>query len=281
MSFGFGDLFWVFLMLSLLQPWLRQRMLDASRTRYIQGLETRRGSRVIVLVHRQETLGFLGFPLFRFISVEDAEKVIRAIHLTDPQVPIDLVLHTPGGLVLPSLQIARAIARHPGKVTAIVPHYAMSGGTLIALAADEIIMSRHAVLGPVDPQIGTYPAASILRAVRRKPVEHVDDQTLILADQAEMAIAQLKEAVRELICDRLPPEQCAELATVLAEGRWTHDYAITVEAAQQMGLKVSTEVPEEVLELMALYPQPVRQQTAVEFTPGPRRVPAGRDSRGS
>lgn len=280
MNVGIGDLFWVFLMLSLLQPVIRQRMLDATRTRCIQRLEARRGSRVIVLVHRQETLGFLGFPLFRFITVEDAEKVIRAINLTDPQVPIDLVLHTPGGLVLPSLQIARAIARHPGKVTAIVPHYAMSGGTLIALAADEIIMSRHAVLGPVDPQLGTYPAASILRAVRRKPVEHVDDQTLILADQAEMAIAQLKEAVRELMCSRLPAEQCEQLISALAEGRWTHDYAITVEAAQQMGLKVSTAVPDEVLELMSLYPQPVRQQAGVEFIPGPRRVPPGSERRG-
>lgn len=280
MNVGIGDLFWVFLMLSLLQPVIRQRMLDATRTRCIQRLEARRGSRVIVLVHRQETLGFLGFPLFRFITVEDAEKVIRAINLTDPQVPIDLVLHTPGGLVLPSLQIARAIARHPGKVTAIVPHYAMSGGTLIALAADEIIMSRHAVLGPVDPQLGTYPAASILRAVRRKPVEHVDDQTLILADQAEMAIAQLKEAVRELMCSRLPAEQCEHLISALAEGRWTHDYAITVEAAQQMGLKVSTAVPDEVLELMSLYPQPVRQQAGVEFIPGPRRVPPGSERRG-
>jgi ClpP class serine protease len=278
MNLTIGDLFWIFIMLSLLQPMIRQRLLDASRAKLIQRLETRRGSRVIVLVHRQETLGFLGFPLFRFINVEDAEKVIRAIHLTDPQVPIDLVLHTPGGLVLPSLQIARAIARHPGKVTAIIPHYAMSGGTLIALAADEIVMSRHAVLGPVDPQIGMYPAASILRAVRRKPVERVDDQTLILADQADMAIAQLKEAVKELICDRLPPERCDQLASVLAEGRWTHDYAITVEAAQQMGLKVTTEMPEEVLELMTLYPQPVRQQAGVEFIPGPRRpAPPGRE----
>lgn len=280
MNLNLGDLFWIFIMLSLLQPLLRQRLLDASRTRLIQRLEGQRGSRVIVLVHRQETLGFLGFPLFRFINVEDAEKVIRAIHLTDPQVPIDLVLHTPGGLVLPSLQIARAIARHPGKVTAIVPHYAMSGGTLIALAADEIVMSRHAVLGPVDPQIGAYPAASILRAVRRKPVEHVDDQTLILADQAGMAVTQLKEAVRELIRGRLPDEQGAQLAAVLAEGRWTHDYAITVEAAQQMGLKVSTDMPEEVLELMTLYPQPVRQQAGVEFIPGPRRpLPPRPDAR--
>ena len=52
-------------------------------------------------------------------------------------------------------------------MTAFVPHYAMSGGTLIALAADEIVMYEDAVLGPVDPQLGQYPAASILTVVRR------------------------------------------------------------------------------------------------------------------
>lgn len=43
------------------------------------------------------------------------------------------------------------------------------GGTLIALAADEIVMCEHAVLGPVDPQLGQYPAASILAAVQQNP----------------------------------------------------------------------------------------------------------------
>ena len=41
-----------------------------------------------------------------------------------------------------------------------VPHYAMSGGTLIAMAAQEIIMDRNAVLGPVDPQIGGVAAVA-------------------------------------------------------------------------------------------------------------------------
>src|ERR1700736_6617831 len=165
-----GDIFWVFLMISMLQPWLKQRMLEASRIRLMHRIEKDRGSRVILLVHRQETMSFLGFPVYRYIDIDDSEEVLRAIHLTDPDVPIDIVLHTPGGLVLAATQIARAIHKHKGKVTAFVPHYAMSGGTLIALAASEIVMSEYAVLGPVDPQLGQQPAASILKAVARKPV---------------------------------------------------------------------------------------------------------------
>jgi len=45
-------------------------------------------------------------------------------------------------------------------------------------------MRAHAVLGPVDPQLGEFPAASIVKAARQKPIAEVDDKTLILADQA-------------------------------------------------------------------------------------------------
>ncbi len=265
------DILWIFLMISTLQPVIRQKMLEAARQRMIARIERKRGSRLIALIHRQETMSLLGFPLFRYIDVNDSEEVIRAIHMTDPELPLDLVLHTPGGLVLASLQIARAIHHHPGKVTVFVPHYAMSGGTLIALAADEIVMSRHAVLGPVDPQLGQQPAASILRAVKQKPVGEVDDQTLILADQAEKAIDQVYAAVRELLADKLPDDRANEVAKALSEGRWTHDYPITPQAAQELGLNVSTDIPEEFLHLLQLYPQPVRKQPSVEYVPYPYR----------
>src|ERR1700680_1872727 len=170
-----GDIFWWFFVLSALQPVLKQRFLEASRQRLIGKIEEQRKSRVILLVHRQETMSILGFPVLRYIDINDSEEVLRAIHMTDPDVPIDIVLHTPGGLVLAALQIARAVHKHKAKVTAVVPHYAMSGGTLIALAADEIVMSEDAVIGPVDPQLGQYPAASILKAVARKRADRVRD----------------------------------------------------------------------------------------------------------
>lgn len=264
-----GDLFWVLFIFSALQPMVRQKLLEAARQRLIARIERARGSRVILMVHRQETMSFLGFPVFRYIDVNDSEEVVRAIQMTDPRVAIDLVLHTPGGLVLAALQIARAIHKRPGKVTVFVPHYAMSGGTLIALAADEIVMSEHAMLGPVDPQLGQYPASSILRAVARKPVSDVDDATLILADQAEKATAQLHAAVREFLIDELSPEKSEELAALLTEGTWTHDYGITYEAATAFGLNVNDGISQDVLRLISLFPQPKRQ--GVEYLPVPYR----------
>jgi ClpP class serine protease len=269
---GTMDVFWLLVMLAALQPAIKKHLLEASRQRLIGRIEQQRRSRVILLVHREETMSLLGFPVFRYIDVNDAEEVIRAINLTDPGVPLDLILHTPGGLVLASFQIACAIREYKGKVTVFVPHYAMSGGTLIALAAQEIVMSRHAVLGPVDPQLGQYPAASILRAVERKPIAEVDDQTLILADQAEKAIRQLRECVRSLLGGRYAPEKVEELSHLLTEGTWTHDHPITFEQAEKLGLHVRADLPPEILKLMSLFPQPVRRQPSVEYLPTPRRV---------
>jgi len=271
MSFSPMDVFWVFLMLTSLQPVMKQRFLEASRRRLIAQIQRKRGSRVILLAHRQETMSFLGFPLVRYIDVNDSEEVIRAMHLTDPAFPIDMVLHTPGGLVLAATQIARAINRRKGKVTAIVPHYAMSGGTLIALAADEIIMAEHAVLGPVDPQLGQYPARSLLKTVEEKSTDKLDDETLILADQAGKAICQVQSTVRELLRGKYSDSVAENLAATLSEGRWTHDFPITFDYAKELGLHVGSEMPAGVFELMTLYPQPVRHYPSVEYLPG-RRV---------
>ncbi len=266
------DLFWLFFILMSLQPLMRQRFLEAARQRMIEKIEKKRGSRVILLVHRQETMSFFGFPVMRYIDINDSEQVIRAIHLTDPDVPIDIILHTPGGLVLAALQIAKALKRHKVKTTAFIPHYAMSGGTLIALAADEIVMDEHAVLGPVDPQLGQFPAASVVRVKKEKPVDKIDDQTLILADVSEKALRQMKCELKELLSGKYPPEKVEELAETMSQGRWTHDYPITFEEAKRLGLPVRTDMPTEIYQLMNLFPQPLRQQSSVLFDPTPRRA---------
>ena len=265
------DILWIFFLISTLQPVIKQRYLEASRQRLIAKIEKKRGSRVILLVHREETMSLLGFPVFRYIDINDSEQVLRAIQMTDPEVPLDLILHTPGGLVLAALQNARAIDAYKGKVTVLVPHYAMSGGTLIALAADEIVMCGHSVLGPVDPQLGHYPAASLLKVVRTKPIAEVDDETLLLADQADKAMVQLREGVKKLLASKMDQERAGELASVLTEGAWTHDYPISFEVAQLLGLPVHSNMPDEVMELMGLFPQPVRRQPSVEYLPKPRR----------
>ena len=272
-----GDLFWLFFIFTAIQPMLRQRMLEAMRARKIAQLEGQRHSRVILLVHRQETMRLLGFPIMRYIDINDSEDVLRAIQMTDDDVPLDLVLHTPGGLVLAALQIAKAVGDHKAKVTVFVPHYAMSGGTLIALAADEIVMCKHSILGPIDPQLGQSPAASLIKVVQEKPIARINDETLVLADIGRKAISQLKQSASELLQRRLPAEQASALAEKLTVGTWTHDYPIWASTARELGMPVSTDMPDDVLELMTLYPQPTRMQSGsggVEYLPVPRQKEA-------
>ncbi len=285
-----GDLlnfFWILLLLQAFVPLVRKSLLAARRASAIRALERARGTRVITMIHRQETMSFLGVPIARYIDIEDSEQVLRAIRFTPPEMPIDIVLHTPGGLVLAAEQIAFALKRRKGDVTVFVPHYAMSGGTLLSLAADRIVMDANAVLGPVDPQLGgqqgAVPAASILAALEQ-PNPNRDDQTLILGDISRKAIRQVHETVVQLLLEHHTKEQAERVATELSSGKWTHDYPIDIEQARGLGLNVSDEMPAAIYELMDLYPQASQRRPGVEFIPlpyGPARphVPSrgGRD----
>ena len=268
-----GSLIWLFFILSALQPVLQRRMLESLRKRQIRRMEKRRGSRVILLVHRQETMSFLGFPLMRYIDINDSEEVLRAVHTTPDDRPLDIILHTPGGMVIAATQIARAVKAHPGKVTVFVPHFAMSGGTLIALAADQIAMSPHATLGPIDPQLGNHPAASLVKVLEKKPISEVDDQTIIEADMGAKAIAQVQKTAQELLEGTLSAQKARALAKTLSEGRWTHDYPIFADEASELGLPVTTEMLPEVIDMMTLYAQVTKRNPSVEYLPESGRPP--------
>ncbi len=266
MKLDFSTLFWIFIILMVLQPLVMTRILAMRRADAIRRLEKSRGTRVITMIHRQEKRSLFGFSVARHIDMEDAQTIIAAIKETPKDVPIDLIIHTPGGLVLAAMQIARAAEAHPAKVTVFVPVFAMSGGTLIALAADEIVLGEFSVLGPIDPQLMGFPAASIVAARDAKPVDKVFDLTLVLADVSEKALAQVKQGAVELMTPRMDKAPAQKLAEKLAGGHWTHDYALTADEAKSIGLPVEVGMPQEVLELMRLYPSPV-QSTGVEYLP--------------
>jgi ClpP class serine protease len=270
----FSLFFFVIFILIFMVPLWQRRLLMIRRAKLLSQLEKKDNSRFITLIHRQEALSFLGFPLARYIDIDDSEQILRAVRMTGPDVPINIILHTPGGLVLASEQIASALKRHKAKVTAYVPHYAMSGGTMIALAADEIVMDVDAVIGPVDPIIGdawrSYPAASVLAALETVNPNR-DDNTLIMGDIAGKAITQTKNQVFEYIKGKVEDEQAEKLAEMLTTGVWTHDFPIDPEAARGFGLNVSTDLPHEVFELMDYYPQASQRRSAVEYLPNPHR----------
>lgn len=266
MDFSFSNLIFLVFLVMILQPFIAGRLFGLRREQAIRAIERKRRSRVITMIHRQEKRNLFGVNVSRMIDLEDVQSIISAIKATPDDTPIDLVIHTPGGLVIAAMQIARAVEAHPAKVTVFVPIYAMSGGTLIALAADEIVMGEFSMLGPIDPQIMGISAASIIAARDAKPVEHVSDLALVLADVSDKAIDQVKRGAVEIMTPRLPRDRAEALADKLASGTWTHDYALTPAEATDLGLPISVGMPPEILDLMKLYPAPVKQ-SAVEFLP--------------
>lgn len=247
-----GNLFWLFLALALLTPLAQRRLLQLRRDGGAQRLARARGSRVLTLIEHRETYRFLGVPFLHRDAAADPERLLRAIALAPKSVPLDLILHTPGGEGLAAEQIAHALIRHPARVTVFVPHYALGGGTLLALAADEIALDPNAVLGPVEARVGPYPASAVLAAAGAG--EARDARTLILAGQARKAQAQTEALVAELLlAGGASEERAAEVAGALTGGAWTPGYPIMLEEAQRLGLPVNPLLPPEVYALLDLY----------------------------
>jgi ClpP class serine protease len=272
------DAIWIFFILSSLQPLVQKQLLMAARRRALALIARRRDATVITLIHRQESISFLGIPISRYIDIDDSESVLQGIRETPAGRSIEIILHTPGGLVLAASQIAQALRDHDGRVTAVVPHYAMSGGTLIALAADEVVIDRHAALGPVDPQLGQYAAASLVE-VAKLPGEH-DDQTLLMADVGRKALRQVESLATVLLERHMEHARARDVAHLLSSGVWTHDHPLMATELERFGLPVRIGVPSEERTLMKLYPQPRGREPAVEYMPGPPTrpgLPRGRD----
>ena len=265
---------WILLFVFLfLVPMVQRYYLQTARKSVLGKLGKSRGTQVITLIHRQETISFLGIPLARYIDIDDSERVLRAIRAAQKDVPIDIILHTPGGLALAATQIAMALKAHPSKKTVIVPHYAMSGGTLIAFAADSIIMDPHAALGPVDPQLGdaqgSYPATSLLQVVSKKKIDEMDDKTLIYAEEARKAMEQMRSLLRKILEEKCGGEKLERIIEEFVSGKYTHDHPFMAEQARSLlGECVETAVPEEVYALMDLYRMEAgRSRPGVEYVP--------------
>ncbi len=222
----------------------------AQRKAIVAKLEKKRKSKVITLIHRREPwVGEEENGDEESITLEDSEFVLMEISRTPKDQPIDFIVHTPGGLALAAEMISIALKNHPGKTTVMVPFYAMSGGTLIALAADEILMENYAVLGPVDPQFNGYPAAAYTTLLQEKPLQAVQDEVVLMTHVARLAVGQVKNFVKWLLGDRLSAKKCEELANFLTGGYITHDTPITLTTVRDWGLNIHEGVPPEVFEL--------------------------------
>jgi len=228
---------------------LRARI-QSERFDILERLESKRGSRVLTLVHRREPWSE---EPGGFITIEDSEALVAQIRRTPPEKPIDMIIHTPGGIALAAEMIAMAARKHAGKVTTIVPFYAMSGGSLIALAAEEILMEKESILGPLDPQINGFPSRSLITLPSRKPIETISDQMVVLSEVARRSADQTREFVKWLLEDKLEPKDRTAVAEFLTGGYLSHDTPIVPRVLKELGLNVKEGIPEEVYELFRTF----------------------------
>jgi len=219
----------------------------SERGRIIEAIEKERGTKVITLIHRREPWLKEGEP--GYITIEDTEHILRQIKTTPKDKPIDVILHTPGGLALAAEMIATALHEHPAKVSVFIPFYAMSGGTLLALTADEIYMEKFSVMGPVDPQIEGVPASAYMLVLEKKRMDAIADKTIALAYIAAMAVKNMKGFVKHILADRMDEKKAEEVSEFLTGGYMTHDTPLTLDVGKSMNLPVKEGVPQKVFDL--------------------------------
>ena len=255
-DFSLSDIFWVIFALFFIYPFIVQWMMDRRKSLYLRVLGRKEKAQIIALVHAPSRFSLLGLPFFKMIDMSDMEDVLDAIRLTPKNKPIDLILHVTGGMVLTCAQIARALKAHPARTRVIIPYYAMSGGTLISLGADEIVMAPTAILGPVDPQLLTFKGPVSLNAlerVARSKGKNAQDDTLMLASLAQEATKQIHDILVDLISDKVGKAKADKIAVYLTKGDKTHDYPITPDEAKKLGLNVTVGIRPEIYKLMDVY----------------------------
>jgi ClpP class serine protease len=227
----------------------------AWRQRIIESLERERGTKVITMIHKKELWTEPGED--SEIGIEDTVKVLMEFQKTPKDKPIDMIIHTPGGYAVAAQMMAMAIKFHPAKVTVMVPFYAMSGGSLMSLAAGEIRMEKYSVLGPVDPQIptpgGMHPAGALATLMKTKPIQTISDKMVILAESGNLEIENAKAFVMWLLEGKMDKQQAESVADFLARGYMAHATPITLDVARSLGLNVVEGVPDKVYELFKTF----------------------------
>jgi ClpP class serine protease len=219
----------------------------ARRAQLIRELEQERGSRVLQLIHRKEP--WSASDEAPEIVLEDSEVILQQVRETPRDKPIDFIIHTEGGLAFAADLIAMALKYHPAKVTVIIPFYAMSDGTYIVLAADEIMMEKCSILAPCEPIIDDMQANLVMGILKRKPIETISDGTILLAESARMETENAREFVKWLLADKMGEDQATQVASFLTGGFMASSTPITLDVARAIGLNVVEGVPEKVMQL--------------------------------
>ena len=237
---------------------------DLTRRKYLQELHNHTGRNVIVYYSGWLQKGLLQDHVGRIafnIEENDKNAFMAAIHKLDRSLGLDLLLHTPGGDLAVTESLVNYLRSMFGTdIRAIIPQIAMSAGTMISLACNEIIMGQHSSLGPIDPQIGNIAAHGILEEIQKaKEDVKVDQNSAIywqpifqkynptLIGECEKAVEWTEEIVKNWLVtgmfkDLKDAEEKAETVyEELGDHALTksHQRRIPVETIEKLGILVT------------------------------------------
>ncbi|MBR9826696.1 MAG: hypothetical protein GYB36_12995 [Alphaproteobacteria bacterium] len=197
------------------------------------------------------------------ITFDEAFEAVSAIRGATPRSKVVVVLHTLGGYARPAHMIALALKRHLKKsrqhnakrdpmVVAYVPYVAMSGGTMIALSADKISMDETASLGPIDTIYGGFPSEAYDELLKAKGVEATQDVLVMLAHEAQKYDRYAAKVARDIInpAHKAKADDPNALADYLTSGKLSHSEAISPKDARELGMNISTKIPEAIYALV-------------------------------
>lgn len=235
---------------------------DVVRSKYLSKLEARTERTTIAyysgFLHKRSPDG----RSHRECSITDLDMngFMAVVHNLDHNRGLDLIIHTPGGGVEATRSIVEYLYKMFGRdIRVIVPHMAMSAGTMIACAANEILMGKHSCLGPTDPHVQGIPTMGVLaevekavKEIKAEPVKQLIYQQIFskyppafLVD-CERSIknseTMVKDWLKNGMFSREPdPEESASKAIAGLmdyEGTSEHAHHFLSDKCKAMGLKV-------------------------------------------
>jgi hypothetical protein len=244
-------------------------MAREERMRLLQKLEIQRNSRILVYItgDRRGLETKLATDVFPFIL----NHLSRMGHKPS----IDLIIYSTGGITMAGYALVNLIREFCDRFGVIVPFKAHSAATLIALGADEVLMTKMGQLSPIDPsvesalgpqfQIPGQPGAMATVPVSVEDVVNylnlarielklTDEDSLTrvfekLTSSVHPLVLGGVQRVREqtaflaktLLAYHLKDEsKISNMVEILTKGRYSHDYLIgRREARQVLGLQIN------------------------------------------
>lgn len=234
----------------------------AARQGLYRAIEKDRGTKVLAFVTGDRV------GLQTIIANDAIEPFVTLLDEIGPTKKISLILDTNGGSTSAAWRLINLLRSFADELEVMVPTKAMSAGTLMALGADSIVMTKQAALGPIDPSLDNHPlnptygannafrmavSAEAVRGYIEEVKKDVSDPTAIAAVWTHLATAihpivlgeifrlggQIRSMAKALIVRQVPDKEAQEkIINLLCSDSGSHDYTISRRYAAEIGLKI-------------------------------------------